>query len=185
MIEEFLKQFPVLETLAKFGVFDITGIAIGSFLTVWFVRSERNRRKREEEYYEMETKSNSHEILKHFVEIDRISKNESTDEEQNVEDEIDSAQVLAELNRYYKQNYRKMEMLLENTKTALSRWTRLSSTDRVKYTKIIADFEWLTKDYFSMTKPPDIQIRMWTNQRKDVSIKRYEIDRELEILMNN
>jgi hypothetical protein len=185
MLEEFFKQFPFLEILARYGVFDMAGVAIGGFLTIWFVRSERQRRKREEEYYEMETKSNTHEILKHFVEIDRISKNDTSDEEQDITNDVDSAEVLLRLNRYYKQNYRKMEMLLENMKISLSRWFGLNSTNRVKYNKIITDFEWLTKEYFSISKPVEIQTRMWSDQRKDVTKKRYEIDSELEILLNN
>ncbi|AJZ76432.1 hypothetical protein [Candidatus Nitrosotenuis cloacae] len=183
MLEEFLKQFPYLQTLASYGIFDIAGVAIGAFIAYWFVKSDRQRRKREEEYYEMQTKSNTHEILKHFVEIDRISKNDLSDEEEDVSVDIDPAEVLTGLNQYYKRNNRKMEMLLENTKTSLARWGALNSNDRTKYNKIITDFEWLTKEYFSIYKPLEIQTRMWDTQRKDVTKKRYEIDTELDVLI--
>ena len=168
--------------LEEAGVyFSIASVFVTIFLTYLVIRFDKSRRKREEEFYESQAKTGIHEILKHFVEVDRISKNELTDTDEV--EELDEPHILLNLNRYYKQNRRKMDMLLENTTLALSRWTSLKSTNRTKYNQIIEDFEWLTKEYFSIEKPDDIQYRMWHNQYKDVTRKRYEIDETLEILL--
>lgn len=170
------------EWLTDLGVyFSIGGVVVTVLLTLIVLRLDRSRRKREEEFYETQTKSNVHEILKHFVEIDRISKNDLNDEEEI--DEKEEAEILLELNRYYKQNHRKMNTLLENTHIALSRWTSLNKDNRSKYAEIIKDFEWLVNDYFSISKPDNIQHRMWNDQHNDVTTKRYKIDQTIDVLL--
>ena len=159
--------------------FSIAGVFVAIFLTYLVIRFDRSRRKREDEFYESQAKTGIHEMLKHFVEVDRISRKELADESE----ELDETQILLNLNRYYKQNHRKMYMLLENTSLALSRWTSLKSYNRTKYNGIITDFEWLTKEYFSIEKTDDIQYRMWHNQHKNFTHKRYGIDETLEVLL--
>lgn len=181
MVEIIDQLKPIFETLARYGIFDIGGIALAGFLTWLVLHLDRKRKKREEEFYELQTKSNVHEILKHFVEIDRISNIELSEGEEL--SEKDESQILLALNRYYKQNYRKMNMLLENINISLSRWSGLNSSNRSKYDEIIKDFTWLVNDYFSISKPENIQHRMWNTQYKDVTNKRYKIDQTIDVLL--
>ena len=151
------------EQLADVGAyFSIIGLVITVVLTIIVVKFDKNRRKREEEFYMIQTKSSIHDILSHFVEIDRISQTNDFEEEENEEqlDEEKQAEILLHLNRYYKQNYKKMEMLLENVQETLVRWGGLDKDKRQKYAEIIEEFKWLVNDYFSTKKSEDIQIRM-------------------------
>jgi hypothetical protein len=169
------------------SAFSIAGVFFAGFLT-WFVfRLDKNRRKRDEMYYETQTKSYVHDILTHFVEIDKISRNDEFEDFETV-DEIDEDikdDILIKLNRYYKQNYRKMEMLLENSKGALSKWVSLSSNKREKYSDIISDFDWLVKEYFKVSVDEETQARMWNTQYKQVTEKRYQIDDMISLLIEN
>ena len=164
--------------------FGIASVFLTGFLT-WFVyRLEKGRRQRDEIYYETQTKSYVHSILSHFVEIDRISTQINSDElEEEIEFEEDvSNQIVLHLNRYYKQNYKKMIMLLDNVRSSLEKWSSVDPKKRGMYADIIEDFRWLVEDYFSTTKEEPIQHRMWNTQHKSVTKKRYEIDNKIELL---
>jgi len=169
------------------SAFSIVGVFFAGFLTWYIFRLDKNRRKRDEVYYETQTKSYVHDVLTHFVEIDRISRNDEFEDFESI-DEIDETvkdDILIKLNRYYKQNYRKMEMLLENAKSALSKWASLSSGKREKYSDIITDFDWLVNDYFKVSVDEETQSRMWNTQYKKVTEKRYKIDDMIALLIEN
>ena len=165
--------------------FSITSVFFAGFLT-WFVyKLEKGRRKRDEIYYETQTKSYVHDILTHFVEIDRISTIiDSEESEEGIEIKDEPAnEIILHLNRYYKQNYKKMIMLLDNVKISLGTWSSLDPKKRGMYADIIEDFRWLVNDYFSITKEESIQFRMWDTQHNSVSEKRYDIDNKIELVM--
>lgn len=165
----------------------IVGIAVTVILVVIVLKLDSNRRTREEEYYKTQTKSYIHDILTHFVEIDKVSQiddfeEEDEQQENQSEEEIQST-ILLRLNRYYKQNYKKMEMLLDNVQESLAHWRSLDKNKREKYMDIINDFKWLVNEYFSINKSEDIQLRMWNTQHKQVTEKRYKIDDALGVLI--
>ena len=142
-----------------------------------------DKKLRDEVYYEIPIKSYVHDILNHFVEIDRISSQiESNDSEEEI-DIID--EIILQLNRYYEQRYKEMVTLLDNTRTSLGTWSGLDREKRLIYADIIEDFRWLVEDYFSTTKEEYIQIRMWNDLHNSVFEKRYEIDNKIDFLMGS
>jgi hypothetical protein len=169
------------------SAFSIAGVFFAGFLTWFIFRLDKNRRKREEVYYETQTKSYIHDILTHFVEIDEISRNDQIDDFETDEkiDEITKEEILTKLNRYYKLNYSKMDMLLENVRESLGKWISLDSKKHEKYTAIIDDFGWLVNEYFKASIDEETQSRMWDTQHKKVTNKRYEIDGMIDILIKN
>ncbi len=175
------------ELLTDIGAyFSIAGVFVAILLMILVIKFDKNRRAREEDYYKTQTKSYVHDILSHFVEIDRISQVDDFDEDEQHETEIEEetqADILLHLNRYYKQNNKKMEMLLDNVQESLARWSGLDKNKREKYSEIIENFKWLVNDYFSTNKSEDIQLRMWNTQHNQVTEKRYKIDDAIGILI--
>ena len=160
------------------------GVVIAFLLTLFVIDLNKKQRKRDEIYYETQTKSYVHSILNHFVEIDRLSTPVEPEEiEEEVELENESTdQIILYLDRYYKQNHKKMAMLLDNVKSSLEKWSSLDHKKRGMYADIIEDFKWIVEDYFSTAKEKNMQFRMWNTQHKTVSKKRYDIDNKIELL---
>ncbi len=175
------------EWLTDIGAyFSIAGVFVAVILTILVIKFDKDRRTREEDYYKTQTKSYIHDILNHFVEIDRLSQSDDFEEDEQHENEIEEetqANILLHLNRYYKQNYKKMEMLLDNVQESLARWSGLDKNKREKYSEIIGSFRWLINDYFSTNKSEDIQLRMWNTQHQQVTEKRYKIDDVIGVLI--
>ena len=159
-------------------------IGIGAIVYAYFIKQEvHNISKKQQENaqgpYKLNTSKNLNEIHKYFKEIIRITKNAKLDDE--LEESKNNSEINAELKSYYQAEKPKMQMLLDKSTPELKAWSDLDQSLRLKFEEVIINLQWLINDFFEVNQDEEMQIRIWTENHKELTSKKFDIEEILKI----
>lgn len=181
MIEEFIKfSSDNAEEIARWASLIGVPIGIGAIAYAYFIKREvhsisKKQKENAQGPYKLNTSKNMNEIHMYFKKIIGITKNTNLEDDE-LKESKNYSDVNAELNSYYQAEKMKMQMLLDKGTQELKAWSDLDQTIRLKFEEIIKDFQWLLNDFFEITQDEEMQIRIWTENYKKLTSKKYNIE---------
>ncbi len=151
------------------------GVAVG--MSIFMLKRDSNRRKREENFYANEIKENLKTITQYFLTIDSISSDyRGLGKEEN--------ETTLSLNDYYVRHHQEMIDLQHITKLYLTQWKTLDQEKKELTKKILKEFSWLSYEYYPLHLPESIKNSRWQSSEEKFNEKREFVANNVPIILN-
>lgn len=134
------------------------GLALG--LTIYNIQRENGLRRRNEEFFAVQIKTNLSRMAQYFLSVER----ETTS---NEEFETSTKDMMSSLKTYYVRHEQEMKDVLYQTKLYLPFWTSLSTHDKEVIEGVLDMFSWLLYEYYQPTLPESLcENKVLTSRRE-------------------
>ena len=154
----------------------VVSIAVAVGMSVFMLKRDSDRRKREEKFYTNEIKENLKTITQYFLTIDSLSSDYRGFGNEESETTLS-------LNDYYVRHHQEMIDLQHITKLYLTQWRTLSQEKKEIVKKILEDFSWLSYEYYPLHLPESIKKSRWQSSIETFNEKREFISKNVPIIL--